>query len=236
VRKAALDAVGGWNPESLTEDTDLTFALLLSGWRTVYVNRAECYEEVPVDWKVRRRQLSRWVQGHTECMHNYWPSLLRSSFVPAGEKLDALLLLGMYFTAPVLVAGWLASLLLFFIPEAHQTPLLPLALAFLGYQMFANQATFLEIGVAALLDGTRLRALLMPLNLLNFFANTGAICYALLRFYWDRLWGGGGDPWYKTHRTRMQGPGGRPFGGNGTNGIAVRRDARTGLYQPAAGD
>lgn len=236
VRKAALDAVGGWNPESLTEDTDLTFALLLSGWRTVYVNRAECYEEVPVSWTVRRRQLSRWVTGHTECMHTYWPALLRSSFVPATEKIDALFLLAMYWTAPVLVLGWLASLLLFFIPEAHQSPLLPLALAFLGYQMFANQATFLEIGVAAMLDGTRLRALLMPLNLLNFFANTGAICNAMLRYYWKRLWGSGGDGWYKTHRTRLQGPGGRRFGDSDAGKVALRRDMRTGLYQPAAGD
>jgi cellulose synthase/poly-beta-1,6-N-acetylglucosamine synthase-like glycosyltransferase len=202
VRAAALESVGGWNPQSLTEDTDLTFALLLNGWKTAYVNRAECYEEVPQSWSVRRRQLSRWVTGHTECLHNYWPDLMRSRFLSPLEKLDALFLLAMYWTAPVLVLGWLASLALFFIPEAHQTPWLPAALAFLGYQLFANQATFLEIGTASMLDGTRLRALLIPLNLLNFFANTGAICNALLRFYWNRFWGSGGDGWYKTHRTR----------------------------------
>ena len=72
---------------------------------------------------------------------------------------------------------------------------LPAALAFLGYQLFSNQAAFLEIGVASMLDGTRLRALLLPLNLLNFFANTGAICNALRKFYWNRFWGSGGDGW-----------------------------------------
>jgi cellulose synthase/poly-beta-1,6-N-acetylglucosamine synthase-like glycosyltransferase len=233
VRASALASVGGWNPESLTEDTDLTFALLLNGWKTAYVNRAECYEEVPQSWSVRRRQLSRWVTGHTECLHNYWPDLMRSRFLSAWEKLDALFLLAMYWTAPILVLGWVASLLLFFIPEAHHTPILPIALAFLGYQMFSNQATFLEIGVASMLDGTRVRSLLLPLNLLNFFANTGAICNALRKFYWNRFWGSGGDGWYKTHRTRGTN-GGTNFGpGSG----AVTARSATGLYHaPAQGD
>ncbi len=203
VRAAALRAVGGWNPESLTEDTDLTFALLLSGWRTAYVNRAECYEEVPRDWAVRRRQLSRWVTGLTECLHNYWHDLVRARFLRREEKTDALFLLAMYLTAPIIVIGWVASLVLFFIPEAHAVPVLPVAMLIIGYLLFSNQATFLEIGVATLLDGTRLRALLMPLSLLNCFANTGAICNALRKFYWNRFWGSGGDGWYKTRRTRL---------------------------------
>ncbi len=233
VRAAALESVGGWNPESLTEDTDLTFALLLSGWKTAYVNRAECYEEVPQSWSVRRRQLSRWVTGHTECLHNYWPDLMQSRFLTRWEKADALFLLAMYWTAPVLVLGWVASLLLFFIPEAHQTPWLPLALAFLGYQLFANQATFLEIGVASMLDGTRIRSLLLPLNLLNFFANTGAICNALRKFYWNKLWGSGGDGWYKTHRTRGTNGGDGFFGGSGAGASVTARSAR-GLYHARA--
>ncbi|MBI2686118.1 MAG: glycosyltransferase family 2 protein [Acidobacteria bacterium] len=231
VRAAALESVGGWNPESLTEDTDLTFALLLNGWKTAYVNRAECYEEVPQSWAVRRRQLSRWVTGHTECLHNYWPDLMRSKFLTKWEKLDALFLLAMYWTAPTLVAGWAASLLLFFIPEAHQTPWLPAALAFLGYQLFANQATFLEIGVASMLDGTRVRSLLLPLNLLNFFANTGAICNALRKFYWNRFWGSGGDGWYKTHRTRGA-PGNGFFNGSKDSSLTTR--SATGLYHARA--
>ena len=232
VRAVALESVGGWNPKSLTEDTDLTFAMLLAGWKTAYVNRAECYEEVPQTWSVRRRQLSRWVTGHTECLHNYWPDLMRSPFLTKWEKADALFLLAMYWTAPALVLGWLASLLLFFIPEAHQTPWLPAALAFLGYQLFSNQAAFLEIGVAAMLDGTRLRALLLPLNLLNFFANTGAICNALRKFYWNRFWGSGGDGWYKTHRTRGVSGNASTFGGG--EGPAVATRSATGLYHARA--
>jgi cellulose synthase/poly-beta-1,6-N-acetylglucosamine synthase-like glycosyltransferase len=35
VRLSALREIGGWNDRSLTEDTDLTYRLLLQGWKTV---------------------------------------------------------------------------------------------------------------------------------------------------------------------------------------------------------
>jgi len=83
VRRTALEAVGGWNPLSLTEDTDLTLQLAIHGWKVAYVNRAECYEEVVVTWPARRRQIERWAVGHTECFHRYLGQLLRS---PRGGK------------------------------------------------------------------------------------------------------------------------------------------------------
>ena len=213
VRRRALEAVGGWNAESLTEDTDLTFALLLQGWRTAYVNRAECYEEVPQTWSVRRRQLMRWVMGHTACLHDYWPGIMQAKFLTVREKVECFFLLGMYWTAPWLVIGWIASLVLFFTIEAHYVPILLIAMTLLGYQLFSNQSNFVEIGSALLLDGNKKRVLLMPLNLLNFFANIGATCQALFRFYWNRLFGGnGGTSWDKTRRTRVAGP-----EGNGTS-------------------
>ncbi len=228
VRASTLKAIGGWDPSSLTEDTDLTFRMLLHGWRVAYVNRAECYEEVPQSWVVRRKQLVRWVTGHTECLHKYWRRILQASFLTRLEKVDALFLLAMYFTAPVMVLGWLASVVLFFIESAHEVPVLAIAMGFVGYQLFSNQATFLEIGVASVLDGSRIRMLLLPLNLLNFFASTGAICNALMSFYWRKLWANDGPGWDKTKRTRQQGegPGGSP---GGTDSSIVSR-ASNGLY------
>jgi cellulose synthase/poly-beta-1,6-N-acetylglucosamine synthase-like glycosyltransferase len=218
VRSSALAAAGGWNAASLTEDTDLTFALLLRGWRTAYVNRAECYEEVPKSWLVRRRQLVRWVTGHTECLHRYWKPVLEAPFLSRWEKADALLLLGLYLTAPIMVAGWFASVLLFFTPAAHEVPVFAVAILFLGYQLLGNQASFAEIGVASLLDGTARRALLLPLNLLNFFASTVTTCAALIRFYWSRSWSGPGPGWDKTTRTRLPGRG--PNGDNAGSAFA----------------
>jgi hypothetical protein len=141
---------------------------------------------------------------------------------------DALFVLACYLTAPVLILGWLASLVLFFSPQMHSVPILSIALMFVGYQIFGNQATFFELGIAALLDGMNRRVLLMPCNLFNFFASTSAISKALVRFYLGKVWGSGGPPWAKTRRFRTNGKE-RPFANGshtapklfsqGTNGI-----------------
>lgn len=208
VRMAALKAVGGWNTHSLTEDTDLTCRLLLRGWKVAYVNRAECYEEVPEKWPVRKRQLMRWVMGHTECFHNYVGPILRARHLSRRQRVDALMTLGCYFTAPVLVSGWLSSVILFLAQRHWMDPLLLIMLTWIGFQGFANQATFAELGVAGLLDGTRHRILLLPLSLMNFFASTIATCEALLKFYWRRITGGGNGEWEKTRRFRPLGASG----------------------------
>ena len=202
VRASALRAVGGWNTASLTEDTDVTCRLLLQGWKVAYVNRAECYEEVPEIWPVRKRQLMRWVMGHTECFHNYAGAIWQSRQLSAAERWDALFTLACYFTAPAVVLGWLGSVYLFFTQTAWMQPVLMLMLAFIGFQAFANQATFVEMGVAALLDGARRRILLLPFSLLNYFASTAAVCEALAVFYWRRWTGRGPAAWSKTPRFR----------------------------------
>jgi hypothetical protein len=83
--------------------------------------------------------------------------------------------------------------------------------------MFGNQATFVELGTAALLDGNRRRVVLLPLSLFNFFASTGAICRALLTYYVGGFFGSGPHYWHKTKRYR--GGNGNPHrNGNHGNG------------------
>lgn len=229
VRASALASVGGWNQSSLTEDTDLTFRLVFQGWKVAYVNRAECYEEVPETWPARERQIARWATGHTDCLHRLLPSLFHARSLSLTEKVDAMFVLSCYLTAPVLVLGWLASLVLFFSPETHYVPALSVALMFVGYQIFGNQATFFELGIAALLDGMSRRVLLMPCNLFNFFASTSAICKALLRFYTGKVWGTGGPRWYKTRRFRQDGVE-KPFNNGSSSVPKLFSQGANGLY------
>lgn len=229
VRASALQAVGGWAAESLTEDTDLTFRLIAHGWKVAYANRAECYEEVPETWEVRRRQIARWATGHTDCLHRLRKAVLGSAVLSWVEKIDAMFVLGCYLTGPILVLGWLASLVLFFSPAAHNVPALMIALAFVGFQMFGNQATFYELGAAALLDGAARRVLLMPFNLFNFFASTGAICRALLRYYGGKISGAGRPRWQKTKRYRGNGSA-NTFGKGYSTGTGLYSQGADGLY------
>jgi len=206
VRMEALEAAGGWNIDTLTEDTDLTCRLILKGWKVAYVNRAECYEEVPASWSVRSVQLSRWVVGHTDCFHRFALPILRDRRLPLAERIDLFFLLSGYLTAPLLLLSWIASFLLFFIEPGPLAPGLGAGAAFIGCQMFGNQATFIEMGLAAHMDRARRQAMLIPLSLLSFFASTTSICAALLRYYRSRWFGGPADAWARTQRSRPVAP------------------------------
>jgi cellulose synthase/poly-beta-1,6-N-acetylglucosamine synthase-like glycosyltransferase len=202
VRREALEECGGWNDGSLTEDTDLTCRLALRGWQVEYINAAECYEEVPVTWVVRRRQLIRWVQGHTECLYRYGFEIAKSRRLTNVRKIDLLLHLSCYLTAPVMLAGWLASLILLCSPtEVFGTTLLAL-ITLMGFQTFGNQACFFEIAVADVLDGSRRRLLLLPFQVLAVIANTSATCTALFHLTVRLARNDSSLIWHKTARTR----------------------------------
>ena len=99
IRTKALNKVGGWNAASLTEDTDLSYRLLLGGWKIEYLNHASCYEESPETWQTRFTQLKRWSYGHNECMVRYFIPLLFKKAIPFWKKIDALLVLMSFFYA-----------------------------------------------------------------------------------------------------------------------------------------
>jgi cellulose synthase/poly-beta-1,6-N-acetylglucosamine synthase-like glycosyltransferase len=200
VRTAALNEVGGWTENTLTEDTDLTFRLLLGGWKTMYVNRAECYEEVPERWPVRVRQIMRWAKGHNQAMVNYSAALMRCPHVRFWERLDGLLLLGVYAMAPVLMAGWLLAVLLFYTGAEIGGGVVVLGLA--AFTTLGNFAAFYEIAAAARLDGSRLRICLLPLTLFGFTVSLVSVSRAAWQQMLEPLVGGE-MVWHKTERSRV---------------------------------
>ena len=86
---------GGFNTRVLADDTELTFRLYTSGWKVVYANGAECYEEVPETWAVRGRQVRRWSSGHNNVMFRYLFRTLLTKHMSLREKLDGSLLLSL---------------------------------------------------------------------------------------------------------------------------------------------
>jgi len=59
--------------------------------------------------------------------------------------IDALFVLGCYWTAPTLVLGWIAPVALFLIPQADLAPEFAVALKLVGYQVFGSQTTFTKL-------------------------------------------------------------------------------------------
>ncbi len=232
VRRSALDSVGGWNSFTLTEDTDLTLQMAIKGWKIAYVNRAECYEEVVETWSARKGQIDRWAIGHTDCFHRYLGQLLRSPLLNWKTKLDGALMLGVYLTAPLLILGWIACTILFF---ANQSFLPMVALAFLAsttYNALGNFASFFEMGSSVLLDGSKGRVRLLPLNIANFIFSTAAVSTALGRYYTNRMRGREpGERWVKTERFR----GGPGSGSASGTGAGAGSGSANGIGQGGAG-
>lgn len=187
VRRCALEQIGGWNSDMLAEDTDVTFRLLQNGWKTVYQNRSECYEEVPENWPVRIRQISRWARGHNQVMRHNLMRLLCNRRVSLRERVDGVLLLCVFIMPPLLSVGCVLTIIQFFLTP-HQWLLGWLVLiGMVTYGAFGTSAAFFEIAAATYLDGNHNRIRLLPLNILGFIVSLIAISRAALVQCWDVL-------------------------------------------------
>ncbi|MGB9724529.1 MAG: glycosyltransferase family 2 protein [Chloroflexia bacterium] len=67
-----------WAGDSLTEDYELRFRLLLEGVRIHYLPEAIGYGEAPVSWTTARRQRARWLVGTRQARRRYAGPLLRA--------------------------------------------------------------------------------------------------------------------------------------------------------------
>lgn len=200
IRLSALDDVGGWHPNVLAEDTDLTYRLLLQDWRTVYLGHAECYEEVPESWAVRFRQIGRWAKGHNQAMTRYARRVLFNRNLTLTERLDGLALLGVFVMSPILMLGWVLAIIVAVtgsgLDSAHAMSL-GLLLATTCGVCLGNFAAFFEVAAAVHLDNHQRRLRLLPFMLTGFLVSTVSISKAtidgllldkLLRrsFQWDK--------------------------------------------------
>lgn len=168
-RKELMQSMGGFNPLVLAEDTELTYRLYTNGWKVIYANSAECYEEAPETWEVRGRQIRRWSRGHNQVLFRYFFRTILTPNMNLREKLDGILLLLVYAVPFFLLLGQLASLILFFL-GAMDLFSGWWVLLFVGmYCSFGNFAPFFEIGTALFLDGIKGEVFLLPLLLFNFY-------------------------------------------------------------------
>ncbi|MGD0965539.1 MAG: glycosyltransferase family 2 protein [Candidatus Acidiferrales bacterium] len=196
VRLSALREIGGWNENSLTEDTDLTYRLLLAGWKTVYQNRSECYEEVPETWPVRIKQIQRWAKGHNQALANYGFRLLFGKHLATSrERVDGFLLLGVYMMAPITMLAWILALAVFYQGTSPLHGIIAV-LSVTAYAAVGNFAAFFEIAAAARLDSTPERIRLLPLLIFAFLVSIVAVSRAVVsqltapltgaQFHWDK--------------------------------------------------
>ena len=87
-RREAIDSAGGWQHDTLTEDTDLSYRSQLKGWKFKYLQDVECPAELPIEMTAFKTQQARWAKGLIQTAKKILPTVLRSD-VPFRVKLEA---------------------------------------------------------------------------------------------------------------------------------------------------
>lgn len=67
-RRTALDRVGYWSPDMITEDIDISWKLQLDHWSIFYEPRAICWILMPETLRGLWKQRLRWAQGGAEVL------------------------------------------------------------------------------------------------------------------------------------------------------------------------
>jgi cellulose synthase/poly-beta-1,6-N-acetylglucosamine synthase-like glycosyltransferase len=96
VRASSLRAFGGWNPETVTEDTDLTLRLVLAGQRVRFDVTAIDTEESVSTFRRFWRQRYRWARGHQQAWREYRGAVWRAPNLSFGQKIETTMFLLVY--------------------------------------------------------------------------------------------------------------------------------------------
>jgi len=77
-RQAIVDG-GGWQHDTLTEDTDLSYRSQMAGWRFKYLPEVECPSELPIEMTAFKTQQARWAKGLIQTSIKVLPMVFRSN-------------------------------------------------------------------------------------------------------------------------------------------------------------
>lgn len=149
IRASSLRRLGGWNPNSVTEDTDITMRLVLAGEHVRYDITAVDTEEGATTLHRFIKQRYRWARGHQQVWRDYRRNVWDSRFLTPLEKAETTLFLLVYHV-PVFCAITLFLTVLRLVgfgPHVSVFEMLPLAsLLFAG--PFCELAVGLLVGRA----------------------------------------------------------------------------------------
>jgi cellulose synthase/poly-beta-1,6-N-acetylglucosamine synthase-like glycosyltransferase len=102
LRRTMIDDAGGWQHETLTEDSDLSYRAQLKGWRFVYLPKLDCPSELPVETYGFQVQQARWAKGLTQVAIKLLPRILKAK-LPLRVKAEAFLHLTPNISYPMMI-------------------------------------------------------------------------------------------------------------------------------------
>jgi len=207
-KRNVLESLHGWDESILAEDTDLTFRVVLAGYKVRYVGDAECYEEAVDNWKAYRSQRYRWARGHMQCCFRHSVKVLKSKNLNLKEKIDGLLLLNVYFMPIIVLLSFIVGVPLILLESSTLLTALWFSVPVSLYSFVGNFAPFFEVGIGAYLDGRTRAQWLIPLLVFTFIYNVPICTKAFLDLISAKILRKDHNIWVKT-----------PHSGNGNRYI-----------------
>ena len=116
VRRAALEAAGGWSERALTEDLELSTRLTTHGMHVALAPEAAVDEEAVESIGALWRQRMRWAEGSLRRLFEHAPRLLLGS-QPLRRKLDFVAFAAEFLVPPLFAAAIVASLVTIVLPQ-----------------------------------------------------------------------------------------------------------------------
>jgi cellulose synthase/poly-beta-1,6-N-acetylglucosamine synthase-like glycosyltransferase len=101
-RRAAIDDAGGWEHDTLTEDTDLSYRAQLKGWKFLYLPEVEVVSELPVEMNAFKAQQARWAKGLIQVARKTLPKVFHST-QPLHVKAEAFFHLTANISYPLMI-------------------------------------------------------------------------------------------------------------------------------------
>jgi cellulose synthase/poly-beta-1,6-N-acetylglucosamine synthase-like glycosyltransferase len=87
-RREAIEWSGGWQHDTLTEDTDLSFRAQLMGWKFVYLLDEDTPAELPVEMNAFKAQQRRWAKGLVQVGLKLMPRLWKHPQLTFQQKVE----------------------------------------------------------------------------------------------------------------------------------------------------
>ncbi|SLN39348.1 Beta-monoglucosyldiacylglycerol synthase [Roseivivax jejudonensis] len=200
-RRAALEAVGGWDAHNVTEDADLGVRLARHGFRTELVATVTLEEANNRLWPwVRQR--SRWLKGYmmTWATHTRRPRRLLRDLGPVRALGVQALFLGAILQALLAPLLWSLWIVPFGLPHPVLSTLSAEQMAGLVALMLGSEAITLCVGFAAVARTPHRGLTRWVPTTLCYFPLTVAAAYKALwealrtPFYWDKTAHGASPP------------------------------------------
>jgi hypothetical protein len=102
-RRKAIDAAGGWEHDTLTEDLDLSYRAQMAGYQFVYRPDVLTPSELPEDISALRAQQHRWAKGTVQTARKLLPRVMKHEPMTLHQRVEAAFHMLPHFAYPLML-------------------------------------------------------------------------------------------------------------------------------------